>query len=456
MLKVRFKKTIGAFLSLVIAFSFIFPITAFGIAFEPNIELHAKGIYMVNLDTGQVIFEKNKNERIYPASLTKIMTAILAIENIDDLSTEITYKNYIQDMMSTLNAQYGGISLGGLLAGETLSAEKLLYATLLPSANEAATILADYVGKGSVSDFCEMMNKKAKEIGAKDTHFVNPHGLHDEQQYTTPYDMALITQYALKNETFRKICETNFYDGSPTNMHESQLFWNTTNLLSVPNSEYYVKGATGIKTGTLAESGKHVISTAKRGGYEYLLVVMGAPFLDKDGKQLPKNYAFTDSKALYNWAFTTFTNKTVIEKGSIYNEVPVKMSADKANPFIKLRASKDFIALIPKDIDVSSIHLKYNLPESVDAPVKEGDIIGSVDLVLKDEVMGNVPLEASRDINRSFILFIINSITSLLTSFWFKFIFILIIVLILAYIGLALLRYRNHKKYRQIKRHRRL
>ncbi|MEG1994477.1 MAG: hypothetical protein RR048_06155, partial [Oscillospiraceae bacterium] len=296
----------------------------------------------------------------------------------------------------------------------------------------------------------------AKEIGANDTNFVNPHGLHDEQQYTTPYDMALITQYALKNETFRKICETNFYDGSPTNMHESQLYWNTTNLLSVQRSEYYCAGVTGIKTGTLAESGRHVISTGKRGGYEYLLVVMGAPFADADGKQIPVNNAFVDAKALYNWAFETFTNKTVIEKGSVYNEVPVKMSADKANPYIKLRATKDFIALIPRDIDVSSIQLKYNLPETVDAPIKEGDVVGSVDLVLKDEVMGSVDLEASRDVDRSLVLFVINTIKNLLTSFWFKFIFIFAIILILSYIGLAMLRYYNHKKYRQVKRHRKL
>ena len=275
-----FKRASAAFVAVIVVFSF--REASFAINYNPNIELHAKSIYMENLDTSQVIFEKNTFEKMPPASLTKIMTAILAIENIPDLSVEITYKPYIQDQMSRLNAQYGGISLGGLLAGEVLSAEKLLYAVLLPSANEAATILADYVGDGSVPRFVEMMNQKARELGCENTNFVNPHGLHDDNQYSCAHDMAIMAKYAMKNEVFREIASTNFFDGSPTNKHSKELFWNTTNKLSVPSSPYFCKGVFGVKTGTLAQSGRHVVSMAKRGGYEYVLVVMGAPLFDKD------------------------------------------------------------------------------------------------------------------------------------------------------------------------------
>lgn len=449
------KKSTGILLTAVICFS-AFVESAFAINYNPDVELHAKSIYMENLDNSQVVFKQNIDEKMAPASLTKIMTAILAIENIPDLSVEITYKPYIQDQMSRLNAEYGGISLGGLLSGEVLSAEKLLYATLLPSANEAATILADYVGDGSVSRFVDMMNQKAKELGCENTHFVNPHGLHDENQYSTARDMAIMAKYAMQNETFRKIATTNFFDGSPTNKHQSELYWNTTNKLSVPSSQYYCKGVEGIKTGTLAESGRHVVSTAKRGGYEYLLVVMGAPFADSEGNQIPINNAFVDSKRLYNWAFDTLTNKTIVKKGEIYNETLVNMAKGKEGSYLKLRAGEDFISLIPNDVDISGVQFKYDIPESVDAPIKEGDKVGEVHLILKGEELGTVSLEASRSVDRSFILYIAHLIKALMGSFAVKFIIVFALILVLLYALLVVIRYRNMKKYRQIKRHKRL
>ena len=448
-------RSISLMLTLFLVVSTIFPSTAQALSFEPDFDLNAEGVYMINLDANQVVFEKNQNQKIYPASLTKIMTAIVALENIDDLQVEITYKNSIQDQMNLLNREYGGISLGGLIAGEVLTAEKLLYATMLPSANEAATILADYVGGDSVPTFIEMMNAKAKEIGANDTNFENPHGLHHPDQITTPYDMALITQYALENDMFRTIIETNFYDGSPTNIHPTDLFWNTTSKLAVPSSEYYVKGSTGIKTGTLAESGRHAISLAKRGGYEYLLVVMGAPFYDETGQPHVKNNAFVDSKKLYEWAFSTFTNKTILTKGEVYNEIAVDMADDRENPYLKVRASEDFIALLPSDIPVSSIQLKYNLAESIDAPIESGDVVGTVDLILTDEVIGTVNLEASRSMQRSTFLYILNLFGLMFDSFLFKFILTLIVLLFVGYIFWTFTRYRNHKRHRTIRRHRR-
>ena len=327
---------------------------------------------------------------------------------------------------------------------------------MLPSANEAATILADYVCDGSVPRFVELMNQKAKELGMTSTSYANPHGLDDKNQFTTAHDMAILTKYALKNETFREICFTNFYDGSPTNLHKSELFWNTTNKLCVPSSPYYCKGVQGVKTGTLAESGRHVISTAKRGGYEYLLVVMGAPFADEEGNQIPTNNAFVDAKNLYNWAFGTLTNKTIVKKGEIYNESLVKLSKKKDGSYIKLRASKDFISLIPKDIDISGVQFKYDVPSEVKAPIKEGEKIGELHLLLKGEELGSVDLVAEKSMERSVFKYIFYLIETMTSSFIFKFIVVFVILLALLYIALTVIKYRNQKRHGKIKRHRKL
>lgn len=163
-------------------------------------------VYMVELTTDTLIHSRNATERKYPASLTKIMTAILTLEHFDDLSEEITFTAELQNYVYEINVSYGGgISTGGIVLGETLTVEQLLYAIMLPSANEAAVMLANEIGGGSLETFADMMNEKAKEIGCLDTHFVNSNGLFDENHYSIAYDMYLITKYALQYDTFREI-----------------------------------------------------------------------------------------------------------------------------------------------------------------------------------------------------------------------------------------------------------
>ena len=196
-------------------------------------------VYMVELTTDTLIHSRNANERRYPASLTKIMTAILTLENIPDLDQEITFTAELQNYVYEINLSYGGgISTGGIVLNETLTVEQLLYAIMLPSANEAAVMLAYEIGDGSLERFAEMMNEKAAELGCQGTHFVNSNGLFEEDHYTTAYDMYLITKYALQFDLFREIVSTPSYDTGPTNQQEN-LHWDNTNQMIVEGSGFY-------------------------------------------------------------------------------------------------------------------------------------------------------------------------------------------------------------------------
>ncbi|HAB00893.1 MAG TPA: D-alanyl-D-alanine carboxypeptidase, partial [Ruminococcaceae bacterium] len=197
------KKIFAVVLCLIVLTSAIVP----AYAVSPDFDVPAKFIYLVNTDTDTVVYEKNAEERAIPASLTKIMTAIIALQKTQNLDAmDIKAPGYIY------NEFYGiGVSNAEIARGEVFTMRELLYALMLNSACEAASIIADYVGGGSIPSFVEMMNEKAKEIGALNTNFVNAHGLYDENQYTTAHDMYLITKYALEQPGFLEIANTKNY-----------------------------------------------------------------------------------------------------------------------------------------------------------------------------------------------------------------------------------------------------
>lgn len=429
-------------------------LTAQAIEFDPPFEVNADAVYIVNMDTGNVIYSKDAEEKLYPASLTKMMTAILAVENLD-LDKEIEFKFYLQDMLYNLRISGVSFSGSGLLAGEKLTIEKLLYALMLPSGADAALALADQVGDGSLDYFVELMNKKAKELGLTNTNFTNPHGLYDANQYTTAKDMYILADYLMKNETLRKVVSTTYYDGGPTNKHgEGVLQWNNTNKLLNKGSTYYYPGVTGVKTGTLTESGRHLVSTCSKDGYEYMAVVMGGPITDENGEDYPLNIAFTETAKIYDWLFSGFKEKTIIEKDVELDEVPVKLSTE--TNFVKVRTGESFSTLLPVDVKIEDVQLIAELPESVDAPIKEWDKIGTVRLMLKGEELGTIPLLSTQTITRSSLLYMLSWFTQLTSTFAFKYIVVFLCVTITLFILLMIIRNYNQRKYRTIKRRRRM
>lgn len=407
-------------------------------AYAPDEELLTQGIYMVNLDTNTVVYEKSPNEKMYPASLTKIMTAIIAIENCD-LQEEATAPSYIYDEFVGINVSHANIQ-----AGETLTIENLLYAMLMQSANEAAKIIADHVGGGSIDTFVEMMNNKAKELGANNTHFVNPHGLFDEQQYTTPYDMYLITKYAMGLDGFMDYVTTLTKEIGPTNLKDSLVVSNRISMMQ-SSSPYYYEPLRGIKTGTLVESGRCFISTATLDGYTYLLVMMGSPYVDENGDELATNYAFTEAKTLYEWAFSSFRVKTLVQLNQSYTEVPVNLGKDK--DLVQAVAAEDFSYLLMDEIEVSSIVTTPQVMESIDAPVREGDQLGTLQIMLAGEQIGTVPLVAGDSVELDPLQANLAKVKEFFSSFIVKFVFLTILIFLILYITVMVIRNYNKKRY---------
>lgn len=409
--------------------------------YDPGFDVDAEAVYFINLDTGKVIYEKDADKKVYPASTTKIMTALLALENIPDLDTpQIELKLYIQNALSGT-----GASLAGILRGETFTPRELLYAALLPSGNEAAMMLGDYVGDGSLDYFAEMMNEKAAELGAVNTHFVNASGMHDDDHYATAYDMYLITMAALENETFREIVSTNYYYAGE-DQNGNPLHWNTTNFLISPGSTYYYPYATGVKTGTTDEAGRCLVSTAEKDGYHYLMVMMGAPQYDFNGEKLEENMVFKQTIGLYDWAFSSFSNKTLIEKDVGVGEVPLKL-ARGGKDYLLIKSGEVFTDLLPNEIEASSITMELDLPAVINAPIEEGDQVGTIRLMLAGEEIGSVPAVAAEDVDASLIATLIDQFKRLFRSFLAKFIVVFVILSIIAYIIITVLRGRNKNRY---------
>lgn len=365
--------------------------------FEPN----SKAIYMLNLDTDTVVYEQNADLQLPPASLTKVMTAIVALESITDLEgTVVKAPSYLYDEFYGLN-----VSNADIKQGEEVRMLDLLYALMLPSACEAASIIADYIGDGNITEFVELMNKKAKELGANDTVFMNAHGLYNEQQVTTARDIAAITKYALDIPMFVKITSTRSYQMPATNKHAEPYYITHTNhmMSKTRGGDLYYEYVKGVKTGSLPEVGKNLVSTASKDGYNYLLATIGAPDKDANGAPYPKNGAFVDAKKLYEWAFSSFKQTQIVRQGEVVDETSVKLG--QGQDFVTLLAKEDISALLPVDSDITTIQRIKQTAKDVRAPVKQGTVLGVMDLKLNDEIIASVDLVASEDVERSVLLY---------------------------------------------------
>ena len=435
-------------------------------------DLRTQGIYLLNLDSGMAVWERNSQQRMYPAALAKIVAAIVALEEVDDPDTETTdLKMYIQNYLYNIN----GAPWGGILPGEELTIRDLLYAMMLQSANEATMMIADYVGDGSADEyFVELMNDKVREIGAVNTHFANATGLHDEGNYTTPYDMALITQYAMEVPGFMDLVTTRVHTSQPTNMHAEGITWVSNNMLATQGSDYYYEGVQGIIAGSLdAQNVRNCISTATKDGYTYLLVMMGAPLRNESGEYFGdpstgeyRNLAWVESAQLYDYAFSSFRVKTLMNVGEEVSQVGVRLSWDKDS--IKLLAQEKFATLVPTQVTVDDVQPQVIINNSVlepvkggkdgevieciNAPVYKGDVVGYVKLTLQGEVVGEVPLVAAETVEQSMALTYLDKVKGFFDNFIFKFLLVFVILLVVLYIALMVIRNRNRRRYRNRRR----
>ena len=441
----KIKKILSAVLATLIICLPFYSTTAMA-AETPDTSYQATSIYLKCLNTGQVLYQNNADEQLSPASLTKVMTAIVVLENCDDLdNTMVTAPDYIYDQFYGLN-----VSTANILAGESYSVRDLLYCLLLQSANEAAAILADYFGNGSEATFLDMMNAKAKELGCTNTNFANPHGLDEDNHYTSAHDMAIMAEYAMNDPVFYEIVTSTRWRLEATPQQPARTLVSTVYPQDIVNGgSIYNQYIEGIKTGTTDSAGKCYVSEYKRDGLTFLCVVMGCH------EDTTPNPAFVMTNELYDWAYNNFDMVEVVTEGESIHEAKIKYSFKYDS--LLLSAKDSLSLLLPSGSDSSTVQRTITLKENpLKATVNKGDVVGSVTLKLDGETVGTIDLVASKTVERNWILFVATSIKSFLTSTPVKIILGILLVLVLLYLVLAFRSYKAHRFETTYKKHRRI
>lgn len=348
----------------------IIGIQSISFADEPN--LNSEAAILVEVSTGRIIYEKNSTKQMFPASTTKVLTAILVIENCE-LDEIVTVRE------SALSNIPSGYVTCNLQVGEQLTVKDLLYALMIPSANDAAYVLAEYVA-GSVEDFSVMMNNKARDLGCKTTHFVNPNGIHEDSHYSTAYDLYLIADYAMKNEFFRNLVAATEYTLPATEKYpsEDRILKTTNELLNENSRKYYYKNAIGIKTGYTSKAGNCLIGGASRDGLEFIAVVLNGGTTNEG-----LNSRYVDSKKLFEYAYDNFTLTKIIEKGSVVQTLEIE-NGTKETKHLDLVIDETITVVNNKSIDMNSVIPEINLKETLEAPIAAGETIGTIKYKVDD------------------------------------------------------------------------
>lgn len=444
------KKKIMSFTALLVTMTIVFTTFA-GFAsamnFNTNVDLYSEAAYMVNLDTGEVVVSINASEERVPASLTKIMTCVVILDMFkDDLDALETTKasggiDAFEELWGT------NCSTADIQMNEEVTYIDLLHALMIPSACEAANILA-INSAGSISAFVKLMNAKAVELGMTNTHFSNTHGLFPEDNYTSCEDIAKLCEYAI--ETYPLFCEIvskpNYQMAATSDHPDGTTIVNTNKMLQV-GSEYYYSYAKGIKTGFLDEAGRCLASYAEMDGMTYLIVTMGAPSEDSEGNSVM--YNCIDHAALYKWAFSQLEFTEVLSSESEITDIDVELGDGRTT--VNLRPAKTYECLWPKAQTVSEsdpeeiaaykesiekitdIRKKISLNENVVAPVKEGDVLGQVELTYEGQTLAVIDLVATSSVERSTVKEKTEVAKSFTSSVQFKIVIAVVAAVVIIY-----------------------
>ena len=364
-------------------------------------EVAAKAALLIDPDTEEILYARNIHERLYPASLTKIMTCLLVLESLD--RGEIARDTVLTASDVAVNSIPPDGSTAGIKAGEELTVESLLYCIMLSSANEGCNILAEGVA-GSIDAFVDRMNAKAQAIGCEDTNFVNTNGLPDDYHYTTAWDLYLITKEARTHADFMPIVSTIYFEVPATNLSEPRKLYTTNYLVSSYRTSYYLyQGADGIKTGSTSAAGHCLVASASRSGRSLLSVVLGTERVTlEDGTILTQS--FSETIKLYDWGFDSFSRQVILRADELVGEVPVTLSQEQNT--VKVHPSEEVERLLPKEMNPKTdVDRTITLTEeSVEAPVTKGQVLGQMTLSSGDTVYAVVDLLADEDVSASRLL----------------------------------------------------
>ncbi len=333
-----------------------------------------EAVYLFNADTGKTILAQNADQQQYVASLTKMMTALLLLESGKDLNGEVTVPTAMtQEFKDIQNAN--GMT-AGLRIGETVRRIDLLYALLVSSANDAASVIAYDVG-GSVLDFVRQMNARAAELGCTGTNFTCAHGLFDYGNVSTAEDMARIAAECYKNPTFVQVSGTAAYTMPATNLHQNERTINSTNPLTDTGSEFYRSYIKCVKGGFTTLAGRCAVAFAEQGGHTYGLVILHA-----DNASL-----YTECDQLLDWAFESFSDRPLVDTET--ELTTVDLTKCRAQPTAALYAAAPVSGYGHADDVVS---YAFDLPESIPATVKNGQKVGTATVYLDGYEVGTVDL----------------------------------------------------------------
>ena len=354
------------------------------------LNIDARGAILIDANTGVTIYEKNSHKKLYPASITKIMTAYLACK----------YGKFDDTLTASHNAIYGigqGSSIIGIKEGEQISFLDGLYGIMMESANEVCMMVAEHID-GTVEKFVDRMNKQAQDWGCKDTHFNNPHGFHDVDHYTTPYDMSLIAFNAIKDENFSKIWGTVDHT-IPANNKSPQRFLHNKDKMLKPTSDYYYQYAIGGKTGFHDDAKNTLVTCAEKDGVKLISVVM---------KANGYNQAYTDSKTLLDYGFSVYKDNKVYTAGTYTDKIPVYqtyLSEDYNVGELNVTVAGDVSAKLPSFVSANDVKTKAvidygkdNNANKIYAPIKEGDKVGTMEFTYKDKTIATADITASNSV----------------------------------------------------------
>lgn len=342
----------------------------------------ASAVVLIDVASGKVLYENNMNQQLYPASTTKVMTALLVLENMELDDTITLPDDFVNDGESGI----------WLEAGETHTVEDMLMALMLRSANDAAQALAIGVS-GSVEEFAELMNEKAKSLGLTNSNFVNANGLHNDDHYTSAYDLAIITQAAMEYDDFNRIITTSSWTipGPPNG--EERVVYNLNSLLS--RYEY----ADGVKTGYTKQAGNCLVASASKDGQRFIAVILNS------------NDMYTQAEELFEWAFQNYKSNDVLAAHTFLGSINVTGGGRDSVEYYTQTELVDTVA-ITNQLEMTQT---INLPTSLMAPVNKGEIIGSVTYIDETGYSISTNLLAAENISKYGLLSVIRQVW---TSIW--------------------------------------
>lgn len=389
--------------------------------YDPDFEVTAEAAYIVNLDTNLVVYEKNSETPLVAGSLTKLMTMILLLKNYQDqLDTiTVTAPGYIYDYL------YGkGASSADIRRGETHTLRTLLYAMEVQSGNEAAYIVADYMGGGSIDNFVAMMNAEAEAIGCTGTTFTDPCGL-DEGNITTARDSYLLLRVAMEYDAFVEAAGVYTWQVPQSSAHDAPYTIISTNRMISSASELYRSYTQGGKTGSLSSGWQNFASWHTQDGETYISVLMHS------SDEIGTTPAEIETGQLMDWVFATFGVGAALDTTQPISELPVRYATEAES--VMLYPVDNMMTLLPREGGAAVTEQTFNLPESLAAPVTQGEVVGSVTISIEGEEVGTVDLIAGSNVSRNQVLYTLSRVGEFFSSTYFKVVVILTMVTVAIY-----------------------